>query len=167
MVLQSCDIPEATGGPTDELWNLTFFNVGHLHCESKSQRDVSRAIQAISGIGPPTNQQCQRTTGCANTISARRCPLGAGGVRVAPPAAHASQSDSGIGSVSKTFRESSGTCPSSSYRYVRWQPSLRGQGGTAANNAPHAQHNYQTSHVIPGLHLRPLYGAGQPWRLGR
>jgi hypothetical protein len=33
-----------------------------LHGEPENQRDVSRAIQAISGIGPPTNQQRQRTT---------------------------------------------------------------------------------------------------------
>ena len=62
----------------DELWNLAFSNVGRKHGEPKNQRDVSRAIQAISGIGPPTNQQRQRTTGmcqynpCAKMLTRRR-----------------------------------------------------------------------------------------------
>jgi hypothetical protein len=58
----------------DELWNLAFSNVGHLHGEPKNRQDVSRAIQAISGIGPPTNhwQQRQRTTGmCQYNLGAK------------------------------------------------------------------------------------------------
>ena len=56
----------------DELWDLAFSNVGRFHGEPKNQRDVSRAIQAISGIGPPTNQQRQRTTGrCQYDLSAK------------------------------------------------------------------------------------------------
>lgn len=46
----------------DELWNLAFSNVGRLHGKPENRRDVSRAVQAISGVAPPTNQQRQIMT---------------------------------------------------------------------------------------------------------
>ncbi len=55
----------------DDLWNLAFSNVGRLHGGPRNQRDIPPAIQAISGIGPPTNQQCQWTTGMCHTTSAK------------------------------------------------------------------------------------------------
>jgi hypothetical protein len=112
----------------DELWNLAFSNVGRLPGEPR--RDVFRAIQAISGIGPPTNQQRQRMTRtgrCAITISARKCPLSAGGARVTQPAAHArtSQPQKSVGSSSKTAQQHPGT--RSRYQYRYWQPNVKGQ----------------------------------------
>jgi hypothetical protein len=152
----------------DEVWDLAFSNVGRLHGEPKNQRDVSRAIQAISGIGPPTNQQCQRTTGGANTVEARKCSRGTGGARVTQPAAHAhtSQSHKSVGSSSRTSQQYSGT--RSSHQYVYWQPNVKGPGSTAAaNNITPSAYNYPASYGIPGRRPRSSYGAAQPWRLGR
>lgn len=153
----------------DELWNLAFSNVGRFHGEPKNQRDVSRAIQAISGIGPPTNQQCQRTTGMCqyNLGLGRRCSLSAGGARATQPATHAhtSKPHKSVGSSSKTSQQCSGT--RSSYQYVYWQPNMKSPGGTAANLPRPSTYNYPASHGIPGRRQRSSYGAAQPWRLGR
>jgi len=150
----------------DELWNLAFSNVGRLHGEPRNQQHISRAIHAISGFAP-TNQKRQRTTGrCQYDLGAKmltQCRR-----RESNPTScscSTSQSHESVNSSSKASQQYSRT--RSSYQYVYWQPNVKGPGGTAANNITPSPHNYPASHGIPGRRPRSLYGAAQPWRLGR